>query len=141
MLSRPTPQRQVEAEGRPGTNQRATGRCWLFAALNVARLPFAKSRNIDDFEFSQAYLFFWDKVSNERLYTPENPKYCTLIIEKYIYVIHLFVAMPCSQMIKRCPLCPDGARQLLPAPASEGLQERRDGGRPPGQLPARRPHP
>jgi len=53
---------KVEAEGRPGTNQRATGRCWLFAALNVARLPFCKSRNIDDFEFSQAYLFFWDKM-------------------------------------------------------------------------------
>jgi len=53
---------KVEAEVKPGTNQRATGRCWLFAALNVARLPFCRSLNLDDFEFSQAYLFFWDKV-------------------------------------------------------------------------------
>lgn len=44
------------------THQKSSGRCWLFAALNVIRLPFAKKLNIDDFEFSQNYLFFWDKI-------------------------------------------------------------------------------
>ena len=53
---------QVEAEGKPVTNQRSSGRCWLFATLNVMRIPFCKSLNIDEFEFSQAHLFFWDKV-------------------------------------------------------------------------------
>uniref|UniRef100_A0A2P2I6B0 Bleomycin hydrolase n=2 Tax=Hirondellea gigas TaxID=1518452 RepID=A0A2P2I6B0_9CRUS len=53
---------KVETEGKPMTNQRSSGRCWLFAALNVIRLPFCKSLNIDEFEFSQAYLFFWDKI-------------------------------------------------------------------------------
>ncbi|XP_056646080.1 bleomycin hydrolase [Diorhabda carinulata] len=53
---------KIEAEGKPVTNQRSSGRCWLFAALNVVRLPFIKHFNIEDFEFSQAYLFFWDKI-------------------------------------------------------------------------------
>ena len=50
-------------EIKPITNQKSTGRCWLFACLNAMRIAFAKSKNIDaDFEFSQNYLFFWDKV-------------------------------------------------------------------------------
>lgn len=39
-----------------------TGRCWIFSCLNVMRLPFMKKLNIEEFEFSQSYLFFWDKV-------------------------------------------------------------------------------
>ncbi|PIK51655.1 putative bleomycin hydrolase [Apostichopus japonicus] len=50
------------AEVKPVTNQRSSGRCWIFACLNVMRLPFMKELNIDDFEFSQNYIFFWDKV-------------------------------------------------------------------------------
>lgn len=38
------------------------GRCWIFSCLNVMRLPFMKMFNIEEFEFSQSYLFFWDKV-------------------------------------------------------------------------------
>lgn len=38
------------------------GRCWIFSCLNVMRLPFMKKLNIEEFEFSQSYLFFWDKV-------------------------------------------------------------------------------
>lgn len=53
---------KIEAEGKPVTNQKSSGRCWLFAALNVIRLPFIKHHNLDDFEFSQGYLFFWDKI-------------------------------------------------------------------------------
>lgn len=53
---------KVEAEGKPVSNQKNSGRCWIFATMNVIRLPFMKHLNIDDFEFSQAYLFFWDKI-------------------------------------------------------------------------------
>nr|XP_027228842.1 uncharacterized protein LOC113820697 [Penaeus vannamei] len=53
---------KVENEGRPVTNQKSSGRCWIFACLNVMRIPFMKACNIDEFEFSQAYLFFWDKI-------------------------------------------------------------------------------
>ena len=37
-------------------------RCWLFACLNAMRIAFNKSKTLEDFEFSQGYLFFWDKV-------------------------------------------------------------------------------
>ncbi|XP_013184230.2 bleomycin hydrolase isoform X1 [Amyelois transitella] len=53
---------KVESEGKPVTNQENSGRCWLFAALNVMRLPFMKKYAIEEFEFSQSYLFFWDKI-------------------------------------------------------------------------------
>ena len=47
------------------TNQKSSGRCWLFAGLNVIRREMIEHYNIEDFEFSQSYLFFWDKL--ERL--------------------------------------------------------------------------
>jgi len=53
---------KIETEGKPVTNQKNSGRCWLFAILNVMRTSFMKQHNLDEFEFSQAYLFFWDKV-------------------------------------------------------------------------------
>ncbi|KAK3859952.1 hypothetical protein Pcinc_033966 [Petrolisthes cinctipes] len=53
---------KVESEGRPVTNQKSSGRCWIFACLNVMRLPFIKQQNLEEFEFSQSYLFFWDKI-------------------------------------------------------------------------------
>ena len=44
------------------TNQKSSGRCWLFAALNVVRREMCKKYKLDNFEFSQNYLFFWDKL-------------------------------------------------------------------------------
>lgn len=44
------------------TNQRASGRCWMFAGLNVARRAMIQKYDLPkDFELSQSYLFFWDK--------------------------------------------------------------------------------
>ncbi|KAG7281436.1 hypothetical protein CRUP_029885 [Coryphaenoides rupestris] len=59
-------QHSIPTEGKPITNQKNSGRCWIFSCLNVMRLPFMKKFNIEEFEFSQSYLFFWDKV--ERCY-------------------------------------------------------------------------
>lgn len=53
---------KVELEGAPITNQRASGRCWLFAATNVFRVAIMKRYNLKEFELSQAYLFYWDKL-------------------------------------------------------------------------------
>lgn len=54
---------QVEQEGKPMTNQKSSGRCWIFALLNVARIPFMKKYHLEEFEFSQTHLFFYDKVN------------------------------------------------------------------------------
>ncbi|XP_067421982.1 bleomycin hydrolase [Emydura macquarii macquarii] len=59
-------QHAVPAEGKPVTNQKNSGRCWIFSCLNVMRLPVMKKFNIEEFEFSQAYVFYWDKI--ERCY-------------------------------------------------------------------------
>ena len=42
------------------TDQKQSGRCWLFAALNTLRHGFAKKQNAKNFTFSQNYLFFWE---------------------------------------------------------------------------------
>ena len=44
------------------TNQRRSGRCWLFAALNLFRVGAMKKMNVKSFEFSQAHIHFWDKL-------------------------------------------------------------------------------
>jgi bleomycin hydrolase len=53
---------KIPYEGSPVTNQRASGRCWIFAASNVFRIAIQQKYDIKSFELSQAYLFFWDKV-------------------------------------------------------------------------------
>jgi bleomycin hydrolase len=44
------------------TAQRSSGRCWLFAGLNVIRPKMIKKYKLSDFEFSQIYLTFYDKL-------------------------------------------------------------------------------
>ena len=44
------------------TNQKSSGRCWLFAATNVFRVAIMKRYNLKEFELSQSYLFYWDKL-------------------------------------------------------------------------------
>ena len=43
------------------TNQKSSGRCWLFATLNLFRPGTMKMMNVKEFEFSQAHIHFWDK--------------------------------------------------------------------------------
>jgi bleomycin hydrolase len=44
------------------TSQNNSGRCWLFAGLNLFRVVAMERLNIDTFELSQNYLLFWDKL-------------------------------------------------------------------------------
>lgn len=44
------------------TNQKSSGRCWMFAALNLFRVGAMKKLKVKDFEFSQNYTLFWDKL-------------------------------------------------------------------------------
>ncbi len=45
------------------SNQKSSGRCWIFALLNCLRYDAIKNMNLpNDFELSQTYLHFWDKV-------------------------------------------------------------------------------
>ncbi len=44
------------------TNQERSGRCWLFAGLNLLRVGAMKKMGLKEFEFSQNFLMFWDKL-------------------------------------------------------------------------------
>jgi len=43
------------------SNQKASGRCWMFAALNTFRHKMIAGFQLEEFELSQAHTFFWDK--------------------------------------------------------------------------------
>jgi bleomycin hydrolase len=51
-----------EIKTMPVTAQKQSGRCWIFAGLNVLREVIAKKYNLKDFEFSQNYTAFYDKL-------------------------------------------------------------------------------
>ena len=44
------------------TNQARSGRCWMFAGLNMFRAESKNVLNLKDFQFSQNYMMFWDKL-------------------------------------------------------------------------------
>lgn len=44
------------------TNQKKSGRCWLFAALNLLRAGARTRLGVKEFEFSQNYAMYWDKL-------------------------------------------------------------------------------
>ena len=44
------------------THQDRSGRCWLFSSLNVARFIAKKNMNLKEFEFSQNYAMYYDKL-------------------------------------------------------------------------------
>ncbi|KAI0838273.1 peptidase C1B, bleomycin hydrolase [Hypoxylon sp. FL0890] len=89
---------QIPFEGAPITNQRASGRCWLFASTNVFRVALMKRYNLAAFELSQAYLFFWDKLEKANFF-----------LENVIQTAHL-------------PLDERLVQRLLADPVSDGGQ-------------------
>lgn len=50
-----------QVETMAATNQKSSGRCWIFAGLNLLREIVGKRCGIESFELSQNYVAFWDK--------------------------------------------------------------------------------
>lgn len=50
------------------SDQKQTGRCWIFATLNMIRDKFISDYNLESFEFSQSYLAFYDKLEKANTY-------------------------------------------------------------------------
>ena len=48
------------------TNQKQSGRCWMFAALNTMRFRIIKKLGVKTFELSQNYALFFDKLEKSR---------------------------------------------------------------------------
>lgn len=50
------------------TNQKSSGRCWLFTGLNVFRAEMIAKYDMGDFQFSTNYSFFWDQLEKANLF-------------------------------------------------------------------------
>jgi bleomycin hydrolase len=50
------------------TDQKQSGRCWLFTGLNVLRATAIQKHDLGDFQFSQNYSFFWDQLEKANLF-------------------------------------------------------------------------
>ncbi|MBY4796866.1 C1 family peptidase [Collinsella sp. AGMB00827] len=51
----------IQLEQGDPTDQKRSGRCWMFASLNTMRYRIMKKLGLKTFELSQAYPLFWDK--------------------------------------------------------------------------------
>ena len=50
------------------TNQKSSGRCWLFTGLNVLRAKMITTHDLGEFEFSQNYCSFYDLLEKSNLF-------------------------------------------------------------------------
>ena len=50
------------------TDQKSSGRCWLFSGLNVLRAAAIQKWDLGNFQFSQNYCFFWDQLEKANLF-------------------------------------------------------------------------
>ncbi len=58
----------IEVDSGDVCNQRQSGRCWMFAALNVMRLDLMSRLNLDNMELSQNYPLFYDKLEKSNYF-------------------------------------------------------------------------
>ena len=58
----------VKVESRGITDQKSSGRCWLFTGLNVMRAKTLAKYGFQSFEFSEIYPFFWDQLEKSNLF-------------------------------------------------------------------------
>jgi bleomycin hydrolase len=50
------------------TDQKSSGRCWMFSSLNIFRPMAMKKFNVSEFEFSESYLYFYDLLEKSNLF-------------------------------------------------------------------------
>ncbi|OQX82268.1 MAG: aminopeptidase [Bacteroidetes bacterium 4484_276] len=50
------------------TDQNSSGRCWLYTGLNVIRIPVIEKYQMEGFQLSQTYPFFWDQLEKANLF-------------------------------------------------------------------------
>src|SRR5699024_7840679 len=50
------------------TNQKQSGRCWMFTSMNVLRPSVMEKYGLDEFDFSHNYLYFWDILEKANLF-------------------------------------------------------------------------
>ncbi len=59
---------KVNTKNAGATNQKSSGRCWLFTSLNVMRAQMIARYNLGSLEFSENYCFFYDQLEKANLF-------------------------------------------------------------------------
>ncbi|MCR4604220.1 MAG: C1 family peptidase [Prevotella sp.] len=57
----------IETKRQSITDQKSSGRCWMFSGMNVLRGDYTLRTDSLQTSFSQAYLFFWDQLEKANL--------------------------------------------------------------------------
>ncbi|MDD2306609.1 MAG: C1 family peptidase [Prolixibacteraceae bacterium] len=63
------------------TDQKSSGRCWMFSSLNLFRPMAMKQFNLAEFEFSETYLYFYDLLEKANLFLNNMENSANLPIE------------------------------------------------------------
>ena len=63
------------------TDQKSSGRCWMFSSLNLFRPMVMKKYNLAEFEFSESYLYFYDLLEKANLFLNNMESSASLPIE------------------------------------------------------------
>ena len=63
------------------TDQKSSGRCWMFSSLNLFRPMAMKKFNLAEFEFSESYLYFYDLLEKANLFLNNMESSANLPIE------------------------------------------------------------
>ncbi|WP_179395840.1 aminopeptidase C [Lacticaseibacillus absianus] len=71
----------IDLETGSVANQKQSGRCWMFAALNTMRHSIQHQFKLKDFELSQNYTFFWDKFEKSNYFYENVIKTATEAID------------------------------------------------------------
>lgn len=58
----------IDIDAGDATNQKQSGRCWMFAALNTMRVEVMKKLNLKNMELSQNYTLFYDKLEKSNYF-------------------------------------------------------------------------
>ena len=58
----------IKNEMKKVSNQKSSGRCWGFAGLNLMRIALSEKYKLDNFEFSQNYFMFFDKLEKSNYF-------------------------------------------------------------------------
>jgi len=79
---------QVPFSSGPITNQKSSGRCWLFATTNILRYDVMQALKLDDFQLSQSYLFVYDKLEKANFYLEQSIEHADKPLDDRL-VLHL----------------------------------------------------
>ena len=94
----------IKVDSKGITDQKSSGRCWLFTGLNVMRAKTLARYGFQSFEFSEIYPFFWDQLEKSNLFLQgiiDRGMASETSVERRRYIHrsggHRFQVWPCAQ--------------------------------------------